>query len=506
MLAPGEVLDQKYRIVRLIGEGGMGAVFEAEAVRLHRRVAIKALHPSSASEGEMAARFQLEAQAAGRIGSRHIVEVIDLGHLPSGAHYMVMEFLEGQSLRDRIKRGPMSAREIHPIAEQLIVGVGAAHAAGIIHRDLKPDNVFLVRQPDGRDFVKILDFGISKFGGQLSSEHREFSLTRTGALMGTPYYLSPEQASGSKAVDQRTDLYTVGVILYECLTGVVPHAADTFNQLLFAIALEPPPPVSHKIPSADPNFVALVERAMAKDPKLRFQSADEMGEALHAWARGEPLPARLGATTPSAADGARAEVGLGGGSPQRHVATVANGEALANRTVEPWSKSRRATGSIADVELTGRKSKAPWVVAVVAALGLVGTGIALFRSGPSSENPEATSSSSAPQAAPPELPTATAAKTNVPEVEPVLNLPASLPVTATGSEASPSAVPSSAASGRTPARGTPRSRAAVAASAAPAAPIEVAPAAPVAAPAAPPPTADSDVSRIRGGRPIRNDL
>src|SRR5512147_2708886 len=151
MFAPGELLEGKYRIIRLIGEGGMGSVFEAEAIRLHRRVAIKVLHSGSAGEGEMAARFQLEAQAAGRIGSRHIVEVIDLGQLPDGAHYMVMEFLEGQSLRQRIaERGGMSARELYPIAEQLVVGVGAAHAAGIIHRDLKPDNVFLVRQPDGK--------------------------------------------------------------------------------------------------------------------------------------------------------------------------------------------------------------------------------------------------------------------------------------------------------------------------------------------------------------------
>jgi serine/threonine protein kinase len=504
MLAPGEVLDRKYRIVRLLGEGGMGAVFEAEAIRLHRRVAIKVLHAGSASEGEIAARFQLEAQAAGRIGSRHIVEVIDLGHLPSGAHFMVMEFLDGQSLRERIaKGGPMTAQQVHPIAEQLIVGVGAAHAAGIIHRDLKPDNVHLVRQPDGADFVKILDFGISKFNGaQSAPDSGALSLTRTGALMGTPYYLSPEQASGSKSVDERTDLYTLGVILYECLTGVVPHAADTFNQLLFSIVLEPPPPISSRVPSADLNFVALVERAMAKDPKLRFQSAEEMGEALRAWARGEPLAARLGAA--ASADAGRSS---NSGGAQPHAATIASASAGAseNRTLESWSQSGRASSSDIGSELQAGRKKRPFLIAALVVLALVGVGLALARRGGDVEHAaEGPASADSLPVAPPEKPATTVANAKVPEIEPVPSLATGLPAAApSGPEASSAARPGAAVV-RSRARGAGRVDAAPVASVQPAR-IEPPPA-PVPAPAPVAPATDSDVSRIRGGRAIRNDL
>ncbi|MGC4088552.1 MAG: serine/threonine-protein kinase [Polyangiaceae bacterium] len=282
LLEPGDLIEGKYRIIRQIGEGGMGAVFEGEAIRIHRRVAIKVLFPHAGSEEELAKRFQLEAQAAGRIGSSHIVEVIDFGVLPSGSHFMVMELLDGESLRSRIQgRGRLRPDEIFPIALQLLDGLAAAHNAGIHHRDLKPDNVFLVRSPQG-DFVKLLDFGISKFGSNTRGpgSPAEMSLTRTGTLLGTPYYMSPEQASGGKATDHRADLYAVGVILYEALTGVVPFQADTFNELIFKIVLEQPRPVNTVVPNADPAFVKLVERAMAREPNHRFQSAVELRAAL----------------------------------------------------------------------------------------------------------------------------------------------------------------------------------------------------------------------------------
>jgi serine/threonine protein kinase len=513
MLTPGEVLDHKYRIVRLLGEGGMGAVFEAEAIRLHRRVAIKVLHAGSASEGEMAARFQLEAQAAGRIGSRHIVEVIDLGHLPSGAHFMVMEFLDGQSLRERIaKGGPMSAAQLYPIAAQLVVGVGAAHAAGIIHRDLKPDNVHLVRQADGADFVKILDFGISKFkGAQSSPDSSGLSLTRTGALMGTPYYLSPEQASGAKSVDERTDLYTLGVIFYECITGVVPHAADTFNQLLFSIVLEPPPPISSRVPGADLNFVAFVERAMAKDPKLRFQSAEEMSAALQAWARGEPLAARFGVAS-AEASAQSAEAGGSSGGAQRHVATVASAPERTpeNRTLESWSHSGRVSSADIGSELRGRRRKLPLVLVAVAVLALAGVGLALARRAGDVQNAaNVPASADALPTALPEKPVSTAPDTAAPRVDPVSPLPTSLPVAEpAGRDASrsePSAAPAVAPAVRPRAHGPARAEAAPAASPS-AARIETPPQAPATAPAPAAPAADADVSRIRGGRTIRNDL
>ncbi len=284
MLSTGEIIDGKYRTIRLIGEGGMGAVYEAENIRIHRKVAIKVLHAGVAETAEAVQRFEREAQAAGRIGSEHIVEVLDLGNLPSGDRYMVMEFMDGDSLSGRIKsKGRLSPAELFPIAHQLLAALEAAHGAGIIHRDLKPDNVYLLRSRSGvADFVKLLDFGISKFN-QLSGDSG-FSMTRTGAVMGTPYYMAPEQAKGAKDMDHRVDLYAAGVILYESVTGEVPFNADTFNELLFKIVLEEPRPIQQLVPEIDPSFAGIINKAMARDPSARFQSAKEFQLTLEHWA------------------------------------------------------------------------------------------------------------------------------------------------------------------------------------------------------------------------------
>ena len=285
-LSTGDIIDGKYRIVRLIGEGGMGAVYEAENMRIHRKVAIKVLHAGVAQTGEAVSRFEREAQAAGRIGSEHIVEVLDMGNLPSGDRYMVMEFMDGDALSGRIRdRGRLTPSDIYPIMHQLLDALGSAHGAGIIHRDLKPDNVYLLKSRGGKaDFVKLLDFGISKFN-QLSGDSG-FSMTRTGAVMGTPYYMAPEQAKGSRDLDHRVDLYAAGVILYESVTGEVPFNADTFNELLFKIVLEAAKPVEHVVPNIDPNFAAIVNKSMAREPAQRFQSAREFQQALEQWAAG----------------------------------------------------------------------------------------------------------------------------------------------------------------------------------------------------------------------------
>ena len=284
---PGDTIDGKYRIVGLLGEGGMGAVYEGENARIHRRVAIKVLHTAVAAKADVVQRFEREAQAAGRIGSEHIVEVLDLGTASDGERYMVMEFLEGESLGERIRRKQrLSPQEIVPILHEILEGLEAAHGAGIVHRDLKPDNVFLLHSRAGRrDYVKILDFGVSKF----ATLESDLSMTKSGAVMGTPFYMSPEQARGQE-VDGRSDLYSVGVVAYQAVTGRVPFQAATFNELVFKIALESPEPAELHTPGLDKRFSSLIARAMVRDPAGRFQSAQAFQAALAEWAAEAGLP------------------------------------------------------------------------------------------------------------------------------------------------------------------------------------------------------------------------
>jgi serine/threonine protein kinase len=339
MVEPGQVLDNKYRIVRLIGEGGMGAVFEGENVRISRRVAIKVLHGAALSNAETVQRFEREAQAAGRIGSEHILEILDLGVLPDGERYMVMEYLAGDSLSARIRRvGRMTPEQIVPLVRQALVGLGAAHTAGIVHRDLKPDNIFVLNERSGiRDYVKIIDFGISKFnvlGGDMS-------MTRTGAVMGTPFYMSPEQAKGSGGVDARTDLYAMGVILYEAVTGEVPFTANTFNELMFKIVLSDPTPLTQVVPDISPAFAALVSKAMARDAAQRFGSAEEMIRAL------DELGVRAGGDAPRPSPGYEIRSEPRAGLASASGASTQGSFATSQQGLPPAKSNKSALGVVA---------------------------------------------------------------------------------------------------------------------------------------------------------------
>jgi tRNA A-37 threonylcarbamoyl transferase component Bud32 len=286
-LSVGQIYAGRYRVVRQLGDGAMGAVYEAENVLIRRHVAIKVLHPHVAERQDARVRFEREAQAAGRIGSPHIVEVLDMGELDGGARFLVMELLEGTTLAQRVRdAGRLSPDEAAPIVIQLLAGLGAAHAADIVHRDLKPANVFLAGNRSVGDYVKILDFGVSKF----AVAGDDMGMTGAGSVLGTPFYMSPEQAKGARHIDHRSDLYAVGVILYECVTGKVPFEAETLNELIFRIVLEAPPPVESLVAGLDPAFTAIVRKAMAREAGERFQSAREMHDALVRWL----APARPG--------------------------------------------------------------------------------------------------------------------------------------------------------------------------------------------------------------------
>jgi len=276
-LAPGTVLAGKFRVVSRLGEGGMGAVYEIEHELTKHRRALKLLHKSMAAMPSVVERFLREASAAGRVGNPHIVETFDAGVLDTGEPYLVMEILRGQPLSSRIAAGKMPLLEVVDLIGQAAAGVHAAHNAGIVHRDLKPDNLFITEGADGRPFVKLLDFGISKFDPQKTGG---LQLTQEGAALGTPYYMPPEQIRGEGSLDARADVYALGVILYECLAGVRPFEAETLAHLAILIHTGQPRPIGELRADLPPGFAALVHGAMATDRGQRIQTAGELRSML----------------------------------------------------------------------------------------------------------------------------------------------------------------------------------------------------------------------------------
>jgi len=282
----GRVLDRKYRLVKLIGEGGMGSVWEAEHTMISRKMAVKVMHGESDDKGSLATssgktameRFFREAQAASAIGHPNIVEIYDVGTEPDGTTFIVMELLKGVSLEDVLDaEGSLSPRRTVAIILQVLSALLAAHKKGIVHRDLKPDNVYLAIDQRMREEVKLLDFGVAKI---LEGGDEQLGLTKTGSVLGTPYYLAPEQARGGKDIDERIDIWSVGVMMYEMLTGMLPFDGDNYNEVLGKILMDDLPPLQEYAPGVPDGIVAVVEKALVKNRDERYLSVADILDDL----------------------------------------------------------------------------------------------------------------------------------------------------------------------------------------------------------------------------------
>jgi serine/threonine-protein kinase len=309
----GQTLDGRYKIERVLGEGGMGIVYKAVHTTLGKPLAIKVLRPEVSKNEEIVQRFRQEAQSASQIGNPHIIDISDFGTLADGSTYFVMEFLTGKSLTVAQADGKFSlARTIH-VVRQLAGALGAAHDIGIVHRDLKPDNVQLVERGGQKDFVKVLDFGIAKVGGSTSK------LTQAGQVFGTPHYMSPEQCAGTN-VDHRTDIYAVGVMLYEMACSKVPFDADNLMGILTKHLYENPIAPHELAPPVDvpPALEAVILKCLQKKPEARYQTMAELSADLDAIERGQAPRAVIdkverATSGPQTLTGVEARVSIGSG-------------------------------------------------------------------------------------------------------------------------------------------------------------------------------------------------
>jgi tRNA A-37 threonylcarbamoyl transferase component Bud32 len=315
----GTVLADRYRLVEPLGSGGMGAVYRAEHVHMKKSVAVKILHRHMTTNKEVVARFEREAVAAGRIEHPNVAAATDFGQLSDGSFYLVLEYVEGKSLGLLMDQGAMDPGRALRIARQIADGLAAAHAAGVVHRDLKPDNVLLFERDGVLDIVKVLDFGIAKVHIEEGSGHKP--LTQIGTIFGTPQYMSPEQGQG-RTVDARSDLYALGVLLYEMLAGKLPFDADDLVVLITRHVTEPPPPLPASVPGP---VRELVMQLLAKKPDERVPTAEALVERIDALlvelglARAASLPgtgtprapAASAVTARNTGNGANASGGLG---------------------------------------------------------------------------------------------------------------------------------------------------------------------------------------------------
>jgi serine/threonine-protein kinase len=413
---PGDVVADKYRVERTLAAGGMGVVALARHVGLDQPVALKFLIPLVQDE-HTTARFLREARASAKIQSEHVVKVFDCGVLPSGVPYMAMEYLDGVDLARRLREGgAFPVQEATDVLLEAIVGVAAAHAAGIVHRDLKPSNLFLANQGGSTRVVKVLDFGISKVKPG-PDDLVEDDLTGTAMMLGSPRYISPEQAQSSRSVDFRADIWSLGVILYELLDGKCPFTGDTMGEVLGKILLHRPAPLCQTRSEVPQGLSAVIERCLARDKELRFESVAALAAALVPFASPRGL---IHAERAAAVLGTTLEAALA-----KPVATAPHADATtlaepSDRTVGTWAQ-------VGEGERSRSRGGLVFALGAAALAVLLVSGYLLVRGG-ASEPPEERSSLS---------------------ISPAVSTPARAPAaspSAAPRTASPSVAPSVAAS------------------------------------------------------------
>lgn len=390
----GRAVDGKYNVLRLIGRGGMGAVYEAENLGIGKRVAIKFIDREWAKDDIVASRFAREARAASSIDSEHIVSVFDAG-TADGRPYLVMELLRGEDLGTRLRRqARLGVDEAVHVVAQTLRGLASAHAAGIVHRDLKPDNLFLVRRDDDASFVKIVDFGISKIE-KAKSGTAPLALTQRGIVLGTPLYMSPEQAQAFHDLDARADLFSVGAILFECLTGRPPHTGETYEQIIVAICMRDAPDVRELVPGVPDAVAAVVARALKRDRAERYQSASEMLAALRAVAPSDAATRPLSLPHATLVSAQAVEVRAAPETSGVFAPKVAVPPTPAHPTDVSWTSGARAPVKDAAYEVPGARTRVPLVAtALLATIAGVALTLGIVRMTRTEATPAASASAS----------------------------------------------------------------------------------------------------------------
>ena len=370
MIDVGQTIGN-YKITAKLGEGGMGVVYLAEHPVIGKKVAMKAIHPELARNAEVVSRFVTEAKSVNQIGHEHIVDISDFGNTTDGEFYFVMEYLQGESMSERLKREErLTVAAAINIASQVADALGSSHEHGIIHRDLKPENIYLISRGAQKDFVKVLDFGLAKL---TQVEEKVSHKTRTGSVMGTPYYMSPEQCEGKATIDHRADIYSLGVILFEMLTGKVPFGGEGYGEIIVKHITMPPPSVRSIVPTLSPALDLILFRALAKDREERFQTMADLRHALmdpDAYAPSAPLvgiPDDLSGAARAAAPMKRSDINLAARVGFGSGIKLGSGDDL----VTTPSTYRQGVGEIIE-ELTPRRTsrKALLFVSIAVVTGL----------------------------------------------------------------------------------------------------------------------------------------